>query len=244
MDKQTKTEIQTILDDWIKSVGLALSVNAEDIAYMSATSTLKEISAMRRTQNTKAKVDGITDAIVKEYNAGIKRGGSWCVEPVYEDLGNGFVKCTTKQRFVPWLNDFADEHREEVMRIFIEGEREGVYPLEMAKQLEEFFEGTKHRAQTAARTESQKIAQTARIEGYKASKVKSVQYITAADDNVRPSHAARHLKIYPLNKAPWIGEYQCRCILTEADFAVEEAGAPVEKDDSVILAKNEVTPDG
>ncbi|MFA6997252.1 MAG: minor capsid protein [Defluviitoga sp.] len=244
MDKQTEEEIQTVFDDWKKAVGLALTVNAEVIAYDSASSTLKEIAAMRRTKFTKAKVDGITDAIVKDYKAGIKKGGSYCVEPIYEDLGNGYIRATTKQTFVPWLDDFSDEQRDAVMKIFIEGEKEGVYPLEMAKQVEEYFAGTRHRAQTAARTESQKIAQTARIDGYKESDVKYVQYITAADGEVRPTHEARHLKIYPINKAPWIGEYNCRCILTEADFVVEEEGAKVETDDSVIIRKEEVFADG
>ena len=37
--------------------------------------------------------------------------------------------------------------------------------------------------------------------------------------------------IYPgIDKAPFIGEYQCRCILTEADYAVEEEGAKVEEE--------------
>lgn len=240
MDNKTKKEIQTIFDDWKTEVGLALTLNAEDIAYMSASSTLNEIAAMRQTQYTKAFADGVTDDIVKAYEAGIKKGGSMCANPVYEDIGGGMVRCTTKREFVPWLDDFAEEQRTEVMRIFIEGERAGVYPLDMAEDIREYFEGTKHRAVTAARTESQKIAQDARIESYKKSKVKYVQYITAGDENVRPEHEARNMKIYPINKAPDIGEYNCRCILTEADFTVEEEGAEVEKDDSIILSKEEL----
>lgn len=237
MDKKTERQIKSIFDEWQTAVGLALTLNAEDISYITASTTLKEISRMRRTEYTKAVADGITDKITKAYTAGIKRGGSNCVEAVYHDLGNGFVRCTTERKFIPWLSDFADEQREEVMRIFIEGERAGVYPLDMAKQLEDYFAGTKHRAVTAARTESQKIAQDARIESYIKSNVKYMQYITAGDEKVRPEHAERNGKVYPINKAPFIGEYNCRCILTEADFIVEEEGYPVEPDDSIILSK-------
>ena len=67
---------------------------------------------MRQTEYTKAFADGVTDDIVKNYKAGIKRGGSYCVEPIYEDLGNGIVKCSTKRTFIPWLDDFSDEMRE------------------------------------------------------------------------------------------------------------------------------------
>jgi len=237
MDKATKDEIKLIFDDLKDEMGLALSLNAEDIAYMTASTTLKEIAKMRQTEYTKAFADGITDKIVKEYNAGIARGGSVCVEPVYTDLGNGYVRCSTKRRFVPWLDDLSKEQQAEVLRIFIEGERDGVPPLDMAESVKTYFDGTRHRSVTAARTESQKIAQTARIDSYKKSKVKYVQYITAGDEKVRPEHAARNGKVYPISKAPDIGEYQCRCILTEADFYVEEGGAKVEKDDSVIVSK-------
>jgi len=238
MDKATKDEIKLIFDDLLAEMGLALSLNAEDIAYMTASTTLKEIAKMRQTEYTKAFADGITDKIVKEYNAGIKRGGSWCVQPIYEDLGNGTTRCTTKRVFVPWLDDFNETMRKNVMDVFIEGEKAGRYPLDMAKDIRGYFENTKHRAVTAARTESQKIAQTARIDSYKKSKVKYVQYVTAGDELVRPSHEARNGKVYPISKAPWIGEYNCRCILTEADFYVEEEGAPVEKDDAVIIPNN------
>jgi len=67
--------------------------------------------------------------------------------------------------------------------------------------------------------------------------VKYVEYITAGDERVRPEHEQRDGKIYPIDKAPFIGEYQCRCILTEADYAVEEEGAKVEEDDGIIMSK-------
>lgn len=233
VSKKTEGQIKLILDDLQEAVGLSLIVASEDVTR----STLELISEMQRTPYTKAFVDGVTESQVKDYTAGVKRGGSWCVEPVYEDIGGGSVKASTRRVFVTWLDDMNKEHTEEILKIFAEGEKAGVYPLDQAKMIEEYFDGTRHRAQTAARTESQKIAQDARIEGYKKSNVKYVQYITAQDEKVRPEHEARDMKVYPVNKAPEIGEYNCRCILTEADFLVEEEGYSVEKDDSVIISK-------
>jgi SPP1 gp7 family putative phage head morphogenesis protein len=237
MDKETTGKITKIFDDLEKAMGLSLAINAEDIASITAQSTAEYLSKMHRTEYTKAFVDGITDKITKDYKDGIQKGGSWCINPVYEDIGGGKVRATTRAEFVPWLDDFNAENRKTVMDIFIDGEKGGVYPLDMADQIKGHFENTHHRAQVAARTESQKIAQDARIQGYKKSNVKYVEYITAGDERVRPEHEQRDGKIYPIDKAPFIGEYQCRCILTEADYAVEEEGAKVEEDDGIIMSK-------
>ena len=237
MDKETKGKITKIFDDLEKAMGLSLLINAEDVASITAQTTAEYLGKMHRTEYTKAFVDGITDKITKDYKEGIKKGGSWCINPVYEDIGGGKVRATTRAEFVPWLDDFNAENRKAVMDVFIDGEKGGMYPLDMADQIKEHFESTHHRAQVAARTESQKIAQDARIQGYKKSNVKYVEYITAGDERVRPEHEERDGKIYPIDKAPYIGEYQCRCILTEADYAVEEEGAKVEEDDGIIMSK-------
>ena len=235
--KEIEDQVKAVFADWQEATGLALVLNAEDVASLTALSTLEEIGTMQRTEFTKAFVDGVTDDIVKGYKSGITNGGSWCVEPVYEDIGGGMVKCTTRARFVPWLDDMSKEHTSAILDIFGEGEKAGVYPLDQARDVSSYFEGTRHRSVVAARTESQKIAQDARIQGYEQSGVKYLQYITAGDEKVRPTHVARNGKIYPIKKAPYIGEYQCRCILTEADYVVEEEGAKVEEDDSIILSK-------
>jgi uncharacterized protein with gpF-like domain len=70
---------------------------------------------------------------------------------------------------------------------------------------------------------------------YRESGTKYVQYITAGDELVRPDHAARNGKIYKLKDAPYLGEYNCRCNLTAADFTVLAEGAPVEPSGAVVV---------
>jgi len=56
----------------------------------------------------------------------------------------------------------------------------------------------------------------------------------------RPEHLARDGKIYPIDKAPWLGEPNCRCILIDADYRVEEEAAAVEESDSITLTPEEL----
>jgi len=233
-------EIIKVFNAWERGVSAALTAQAEEIARLTAGTILDDMDKMKRTKYTKAFVDGVTDDITKDYKKYMKKGGSICVEPKYVKIAPGKVRATTEARFVPWLNDFKEEQVKFVLDLMADGQKAGVYPLDVAKELEEYFDGTKHRAVTAARTEAQKIRTTARMEGYRKSNVKYVQYITAGDEKVRPEHAMRNEKIYPLEKAPILGEYNCRCILTEADFAVEELGMPVTESEAEIIDISEV----
>ena len=228
-------EIIKVFNAWQAGVSAALTEQAEEIARLTAGTILDDMDRMKRTKYTKAFVDGVTDDITKDYTKYMKKGGSICVEPKYVKIAPGKVRATTEARFIPWLNDFKEEQVKSVLDLMAEGQKAGVYPLDVAEQLEGYFEGTKHRAVTAARTEAQKIRTTARMDGYRKSNVKYVQYITAGDEKVRPEHAMRDGKIYPLEKAPLLGEYNCRCILTEADFAVEELGMPVTESEAEII---------
>jgi SPP1 gp7 family putative phage head morphogenesis protein len=225
---------------WQAKSSAILTAQAEEIARLTAGTILDDMDKMKRTKYTKAFVDGVTDDITKDYTKYMKKGGSICVEPKYVKISPGKVRATTEARFIPWLNDFKEEQVKSVLDLMAEGQKAGVYPLDVAKQLEGYFDGTKHRAVTAARTEAQKIRTTARMDGYRKSNVKYVQCITAGDEEVRPEHAMRNEKIYPLEKAPLLGEYNCRCILTEADFAVEELGMPVTESEAEIIDISEV----
>lgn len=235
-----EARVKEIFNAWQEATSLTLLIQAEDIAALTTGTILDDLATMRQTEFTKAFVDGVTDATVKDYKAGLAKGGSWCVEPVYEDIGGGKIRCTTKAKFVPWLDDFNTEQRNEILDIFVTGERAGVYPLDQAKIVEEYFDSTHHRSVVAARTEAQKVRTAARMEGYRKSGVKYLQYISAGDDRVRPEHEARNGLIYKIKDAPYLGEYMCRCILTEADFAVEEMGMDVEVDESIILSKEDL----
>ena len=234
------TEIRKIFDTWESETAAALTAQTGEIADLAAREVLQDLSRGQRTRYTKAVVDGITDKIVNDYKEGMTRGGSVCVDAIYRDIGGGKIRATTKAQFIPWLNDFKEEQIKTIGDMFIEGQRQGVYPLDMVKDLREYFDGTYHRAVTAARTEAQKIRTTARMDSYRKSGIKYVQYITAEDDRVRPEHAARNGKVYPIDKAPLLGEYNCRCILTDADYLVEEEGAPVQESEAEIIDLEEM----
>lgn len=235
-----ESDIIDIVEARKRDIQTTLITQAEIIVPITVRATGAYLSELRRTKFTKAVADGITREIVKEYTKHVKKGGTMCVERVLTPIGDGKVRATTRQVFVPWLDDMAKKQQIDIINFFGEAERLGIHPREQAKLVESYFEGTRHRAMVAARTEAQKLRSDARMLSYQKSGVKYVQYITAGDEKVRPEHAARDGKIYPIEKAPWLGEYQCRCILTEADFAVEELGMKVTKNDAEIIPAEDI----
>jgi len=237
---EIKERIVEIFAAYQDAVELTLIRQAESMADVAVAQALKEIAAAKRTEFTKAFADGITREIITDYTKQIPKGGTTVVERVITPIGDGRVMATTRARFAPWLSDMIETERNAVFNVLSEGQRSGIHPREQAKLIESFFEGTRHNAVTAARTEAQKIRTAARIASARKSGVKYVQYITAGDEAVRPEHAARHMRIYPLDKAPILGEYNCRCTLVPADFAVDELGMPVEQSDAVIIDEDAV----
>jgi SPP1 gp7 family putative phage head morphogenesis protein len=235
-----ESDIIKVVEDRKRDIQTTLITQAETIVPITVRATAKYLSELKRTAFTKAVSDGITREIVNEYAKHVKDGGTMCVERILTPVGGGKVRATTKHVFVPWLDDMAKEQQKELINLFGEAERLGIHPREQAKLIESYFEGTRHRAVTAARTEAQKLRTDARMASYRKSGVKYVQYITAGDEAVRPEHAARDGKIYPINKAPWLGEYNCRCILTEADFAVEELGMETTKSEAEIIPAEDI----
>lgn len=169
----------------------------------------------------------ITSDILRNYLKYLDKGGSMCVEPVFKEVAGGY-NVTTEHKFVPWLSDMSQKDTEEIMNIFAVGEKNGVHPHMQAQMLKEYFEGTNHRMLTAARTESLKIRTDARVATYLKKGIKYVEYVTAHDERVRPDHEERDGKIYRIEDAPYLGEYNCRCILSDADYSVVMEGRPVE----------------
>ena len=88
---------------------------------------------------------------------------------------------------------------------------------------------------TAARTEASKIRNDARSASFEESGVQYVEYVTAGDELVRPEHAARNGKIYEHKNSPMMGEINCRCLLTPADYKVNRKGAKVTESDAEYL---------
>lgn len=177
----------------------------------------------------------ITRAVLDKYLGNLNKGGSTCVERRVTDNGNGTFTFTTEERFVPWLDDMTNNTANEIIKLIGESEAAGVYPLDIAKSLKEYMEGTSHNAVTAARTEAQKIRSDARFSTFSEQGVKYVQYVTVGDSAVRPEHAARDGKIYKIEDAPYLGEYNCRCTVTPADYKVKMQNAPVEPNDAITL---------
>lgn len=238
-DEQRKL-IEEVLADRQEAIAAALVEEAEDLIPVAVESTLGELQRMQRTKYTRQVVDGITKKQVAAYRAQVTKGGTDIVERVLRDNGDGTVSATTRRVFKPWLNDMAARDQEEILRIIGEGQRGGMHPHQIARELRAHFDGTAHNATTAARTEAQKLRTDARIATYLKTGVHYLEYIAVGDELTRPEHLARDGKIYPIDKAPWLGEPNCRCTLIDADYKVEEEGAAVEESDSITLTPEEL----
>jgi len=189
---------------------------------------------------TRQIVAGITKEQVAAYRAQVAKGGTDIIERVVTALGDGRVSITTRRTFKPWLSDMATRDQEGILRIISDGQRDGMHPHQIARELRGYFDGTEHNAVTAARTEAQKLRTDARVATYLKTGVHYLEYIAVGDDVTRPEHLARDGKIYPIDKAPWLGEPNCRCILIDADYRVEEEAAAVEESDSITLTPEEL----
>lgn len=217
---------------------LAMSaILAESARDMSILTANEALSKLQRDRYAVATAEGVTEKIYQNYVKDLNRGGTSCIERVVKDIGDGKVKVTTSRTFVPWLNDMTKRESAEIITLLGDAERNGLYPYATARELKDYFKGTNHNAMTAARTEAAKIRNDARSQSFIDSGVKYVEYVTAGDELVRPEHAMRNGKIYRHEDAPWIGEYNCRCLLVPADYKVEEKGAEVTPDDAEVLDK-------
>ena len=82
-------------------------------------------------------------------------------------------------RKIPWMKNFSDEARAEVGKIIEEGIQQGLFTggietkkgtfpkKSTAAKLQKFFDGRKSHASTVARTETQQIRQTAKLNRWK-----------------------------------------------------------------------------
>lgn len=238
-DEQRKA-IEEVLADRQEAIAAALIEEAETLVPVAVQSTLGELRRRTADKFTRQIVAGITKEQVAAYRAQVAKGGTDIIERVVTALGDGRVSITTRRTFKPWLSDMATRDQEEILRIIGEGQRDGMHPHQIARELRGYFDGTAHNAVTAARTEAQKIRTDARVATYLKTGVHYLEYIAVGDDKTRPEHAARDGKIYPIDKAPWLGEPNCRCTLVDADYKVDEKGARVEKNDAIIITEEEL----
>ena len=238
-DEQRKL-IEEVLADRQEAIAAALIEEAETLVPVAVQSTLGELRRRTADKFTRQIVAGITKEQVAAYRAQVAKGGTDIIERVVTALGDGRVSITTRRTFKPWLSDMASRDQEEILRIIGEGQRGGMHPRQIARELRGYFDGTEHNAVTAARTEAQKLRTDARVATYLKTGVRYLEYIAVGDERTRPDHAARDGKIYPIDKAPWLGEPNCRCTLIDADYRVEEEGAAVEESDSITLTPEEL----
>lgn len=238
-DEQQKL-IEEVLADRQEAIAAALIEEAETLVPVAVQSTLGELRRRTADKFTRQIVAGITKEQVAAYRAQVAKGGTDIIERVVTALGDGRVSITTRRTFKPWLSDMASRDQEEILRIIGEGQRDGMHPYQIARELRGYFDGTAHNAVTAARTEAQKIRTDARVATYRETGVRHLEYIAVGDDKTRPEHAARDGKIYPIEKAPWLGEPNCRCTLVDADYKVDEKGARVEKNDAIVITEEEL----
>ncbi|MFA5407146.1 MAG: minor capsid protein [Bacilli bacterium] len=238
-DEQRKL-IDEVLADRQEAIAAALVEEAEDLIPVAVTSTLGELQRMQRTKYTRQVVDGITKKQVAAYQAQVAKGGTDIIERVLRDNGDGTVSATTRKAFKPWLSDMRTRDQEEILRIIGEGQREGMHPHQIARELRTHFDGTSHNAVTAARTEAQKLRTDARIATYSKTGVRYLEYIAVGDEMTRPEHAARDGKIYPIGEAPWLGEPNCRCTLIDADYKAEEGAADIEPNETITLSAEDL----
>lgn len=244
MNEKQEKQIQELLRLRMVAYGSILAGFARDIAEIAAKDALRDISNTRTFRNSaETKAAEIANKVLQGYLENINKGGTMCVEKVETRLPNGNISFTTKEVFKPWLDDMRERDTKAVIDLIGQAETAGVYPLDIAKQLQEYFQGTNHNAVTAARTEAQKIRSDARFTTFADQGIKYGEYVTVGDDRVRPEHAARDGKIYRLEDFPYLGEYDCRCTCVPADYQVEMKGAHVEPSGEIILTEEQLRRD-
>lgn len=130
------------------------------------------------------------------------------------DRGGGYIVNEAGQfEFKDWFAQSSKANREKVADIINTGISEGKGVRETKKDLAEFFTQRKNHAELVARTETAKVQSIATTTRLKEQGIGQLQWITAEDERVRSSHAERHLKVYPVNDHPELGEPNCRCVL-------------------------------
>lgn len=130
------------------------------------------------------------------------------------DRGGGFIVEDGKFKFKAWFSQSTKESRARVADIINTGIKEGKGVRETQKELREYFNQRKRHAELVARTETAKIQSIATTNRLKEQGIEQIQWITAEDERVRDAHAARHLKVYPVDNHPELGEPNCRCTLS------------------------------
>lgn len=237
MDELTEKQIREIIAAVQSKTKTVLLRSAEKMSELAARETVAELKRLGiKVKDEKSLIARVVAARMAIYEAQLQKGGSECVERILTPLGDGTYSATTAVRFVPWLSDKTVSESDAIIKLIQDGTDAAVHPYKIARQLDVFFEGTKHNSELVARTEAQKIRSDSRWDLMRAQGAEYFRYITAGDSRVRPEHKMRHGKIYAAKDCPYLGEYNCRCKLVPADRAVRK-GEKVESSEAEIVTE-------
>lgn len=221
--------VYEIIAQVIDAIKGQLLANAQAIAVMSVNETaqlLKQAGINLLTQ--RQDVQKLVTKLVNDYANNLAKGGSMCVERLVRQVTPTTAEITPKHVFVSWLDDLQKEVVQEVTDIITHDYAAGIHPYGTTEKLRDYLLRPKHRFEVAARTEAQKLRTDAKVRMMQENGVHYVRYITAGDDRVRPEHQLRNNKIYRMEYAPWLGEYNCRCTLVPADRDVKQGATVTE----------------
>jgi SPP1 gp7 family putative phage head morphogenesis protein len=133
---------------------------------------------------------------------------------------------------VKWLDNLEREQAENVKNVLANAADKT--PAQLEKELREVLVGSQDRAKTIARTESEKVRNSTKMNIMRQNGAQYVKYVAVMDDRVRPDHAALDGKIFAIEDAPILGEANCRCTYVPvseqeaADAGVETAKQAVD----------------
>jgi len=180
-------------------------------------------------------VAGIAKEQVAAYRAQVAKGGTDIIERAWSrPSATAASPSPPGARSTPWLSDMATRDQEGILRIISDGQRDGMHPHQIARELRGYFDGTEHNAvhrrpHGGAETPDRRPGCDLPEDRGPLSRVHRRRRRCDATGTPR-----RDGKIYPIDKAPWLGEPNCRCILIDAlDYRVEEEAAAVEESDSI-----------
>ena len=235
MDWAQRQQIEAITKDVKRALKTALLTSTGKMANLSARETIAKMIKMGyRFDDVDEAVKAVVLKKTEQYAENLNKGGSLCVDRVLTPTGDGRYIATTRELFVPWLDDSVKDMTDRIIDTIDKGTAQGKNPYVIAQELEEYLAETRHNAELVARTESQKMRSDAAFAVMEDNGVKYVMYKTAGDDRVRPEHAQRDGKIYRMEDAPYLGEYNCRCTCVPADRNVKKGAAVAESEEEIV----------
>ncbi len=163
-----------------------------------------------RALKTKAAVD---KNIEKSWLYGFEKTEAFLNLNIIASEKAGQIKKILKQSNYTFVNSIGTDVTKKTLFAVQEGVLAGEGIPQIRKSVQKIVDTAKHSADTIARTESHRAMTEAIKQSYRdTGEVEKVEYITAGDEAVRPSHAALDGRTFPLNKTPSeLQDVNCRC---------------------------------